>query len=318
MAGGLVASPLAAQTQQQGRVYRVGVLAAPVVLADRLDAFEQRLATFGYVKGQNLVIEYRSVSNATDEDWARLAAELVALRVDVIVASLAGIALAAKRTTTTIPIVMVNAADPVAVGLVASLARPGGNVTGLTLVLSATLVAKQLQLLSEALPKLSRVGVLFEPSNPLNPEFRKELEAAARVLSLTLHFVAVQSPEALVKAVSDMTEARVQAMLVVPDGRLWTQRVRIAELALQAKLPTMFGLREHVTAGGLMSYGASTFDNYPHAAVYVDKILKGAKPADLPVEQPMRFELLVNLKTAKALGLTMPQSLLLRADEVIR
>ena len=317
MAGGIVTSPLAAQTQQQGRVYRVGVLAGPVALADRLDAFEQRLATFGYIKGQNLVIEYRSVPNATDQDWARLAAELVALRVDVIVASLGGIALAAKRATTTIPIVMVNAADPVALGLVASLGRPGGNVTGLTLVLSATLVAKQLQLLSEALPKLLRVGVLLEAANPLNPEYRKELEAAARILSLSLHFAPVQSPEALAKAVFDMTEAHAQAMLVVPDGQLWTHRVRIAELALQSRLPTMFGLREHVTAGGLMAYGASTSDNYPRAAVYVDKILKGAKPADLPIEQPTRFELLINLRTAKAIGITIPQTLLLRADEVI-
>jgi putative tryptophan/tyrosine transport system substrate-binding protein len=317
IASGLVASPLAAQAQQPGRVYRVGVLAARSLLADRLDAFEQRLATLGYIRRQNLLLEYRGVPDTGEDYTLTHAVELVALRVDVIVAPTNVVALHAKRATTTIPIVVLNVSDPVAIGLVASLARPGGNVTGLTL-LSTGLFAKHLQLLHEALPSVSRVGVLWNPSSPTGPARVEEIEAAARVLRLKLHIVPAQGAESLAKAFAELAGARAQAVLCVPDGQHWAHRVQIAELALQYRLPTMFGAREHVTAGGLMAYGASTFDGYPRAADFVDKILRGAKPADLPIEQPTRFELLINLKTAKALGISIPQSLLLRADEVIQ
>jgi putative ABC transport system substrate-binding protein len=314
---GALAAPLAAGAQQAGKVWRIGCLCPPrsAPNSSLIQAFEQGLRELGYVDGQNIILEYRS-ENGEDEQLPRLAAELVRLRVDVLVASLPQRVAAAKKATTTIPIVMVNVGDPVEIGLVASLARPGGNVTGLSR-LSGELIGKNLSLLKEALPRTVRVGALLNPTTPLSPVLARNAKRAAESLGLPLTIVEAKRPDDLEGAFSALATDRVEALLVLADGMFWGERKRIADLALRRRLPSMFSNIEYATAGGLMAYAPSSADPYRRAAVFVDKILKGAKPGDLPVEQPTKFELVINLKTAKALGLTIPPSLLLRADQVI-
>jgi putative ABC transport system substrate-binding protein len=320
VSGGLLVAPLAAQGQPAGKVARIGFLgfnraAFPHVI----EAFRQGLRDLGYVEGRNLVIEYRDAEGKYDR-FPALAAELVALKVDVIVTGSTPGALAAKQVTRTIPIVFSAAADPVTSGLVTSLARPGGNVTGLY-VLAPELVGKSLAQLKQAVPGVGRVAVLWHPGaygERTERDMLKAAEVAAQALGVRLQFVEARGPADFDRAFSDMTRARAGALAVLPSTMFNSERRRLADLAAKNRLPAVYPWREFVDAGGLMSYGASLADMIRRAATYVDKILKGAKPADLPVEQPTKFELVINLKAAKALGLTIPQSLLLRADEVIQ
>jgi len=314
----LLAMPLAAEAQPAGKVYRIGLLGTspPGTPGWRLwEAFLQGLRELGYVEGQNLRIEGR-YSEGRDERLPDLAADLVRLGVDVIVAGATQPAHAAQRATTTIPIVMPNHSDPVGSGLVASLARPGGNVTGLS-ILNPELTGKRVELLKQALPRVVRVAVLWNPSSQAHPQMLSETEAAARALGLQLHRLQARGRDDYAGAFSAMTKERAEALLVLGDQMFWFHRARIAELAATSRLPTMFAQKEHVEAGGLMSYGPDLRDNYRRAATYVDKILKGAKPADFPIEQPTKFELVINLKTAKVLGLKIPPSLLARVDQVL-
>jgi putative ABC transport system substrate-binding protein len=289
LTGGLVAAPLTAEAQQAAKIARVGILGASPPASPRLEAFLQGLRDLGYVEGRNIVIEYRNHEGKV-ERLPALAAELVALKVDVIVAAHTGAALAAKQATRTLPIVFAAAADPVTSGLVTSLARPGGNVTGLS-GLAPELVGK---------------------------DMLKAAEGAARALGVRLQFVEARGPADFDRAFSDMTRARAGALTVLTSVMFTTERRRLVDLAAKSRLPAVYPQRDSVDAGGLMSYGPNGPDLFRRAATYVDKILKGAKPADLPVEQPTKFELVINLKTAKALGLTIPQSVLGRADEVIQ
>src|SRR5574342_529155 len=308
------------KAQQAGKVFRIGILAnlwdADPQGAALWEAFIKGLRDFGYVEGQNITIVHRS-SDGRYERLPGLAADLVRLKVDVIVVPAPQNAVAAKEATRTIPIVMASSGDPVAEGLVASLARPGGNITGLTGVAGPEIAGKRLELLKEAVPKASRVAVLSNPTNPISAPALGETKAAARSLRLQLQMVEARGPDETERAFAAMGRERADALIVVNDGMLLAHRTRIAALAAQHRLPTMWGGREYVDAGGLMSYSASGRDHFRRAATYVDKILKGAKPGDLPVEQPTKFELVINLKTAKALGLTIPPSLLQRADQVI-
>jgi putative ABC transport system substrate-binding protein len=319
LTGGLGA-PLAGEAQQAGkRVPRVGLL-APGSGSDPLaqpyvEVFRQGLRELGYVEDQSIVIAYRWAEGKY-ERLPDLAAELARLKVDVIVAVGTVGAQAAKQATQTIPIVMTNVDDPVATGLVVSVARPGGNITGLS-INSHELVGKQLGLLREVVPKVSRVAVLWNPANLANAPQLREAEVAAGALGVRLLPLAVQSPGDIDRAFAAMREDRVGALLVLLDSMLLVQRDRIADLAAKNRLPAAYGLRWHAEAGGLMAYGANLLDMVRRAVSYVDRILKGAKPADLPIEQPTKFELVINLKTAKALGLTIPPSLLQRADQVI-
>jgi putative ABC transport system substrate-binding protein len=320
LAVGLLAAPLAAGAEQPGKVFRIGIL-SNVPLTDpegaRLwGAFIQGLHDLGYVEGQNITIVHRS-SEGKYERLPDLAADLVRLKVDVIVAPATQNVAVAKHATRTIPIVMAGAADPVGSGLVASLARPGGNVTGLS-VLSPEIVGKQLELLKEIVPRVSRVAVLWNPTNTSHPLLLREAKVAARSLGVQLQLLEARGPEEVESAFATMTRERASALLVLTDGMFLLHRARIADLAAKHRLPAMYGLREFVDAGGLMVYGASLRDNFRRAATYVDKILKGAKPGDLPVEQPTKFELIINLKTAKVLGLIIPPSVLVRADEVLQ
>jgi putative ABC transport system substrate-binding protein len=312
----LLAAPLAAEAQQARKVPRVGIL----LLSDAQsvpDAFRQGLRDLGYVEGQTIALEYYW-AEGKEERFPGLASELVHLRVDVIFATVAAAAQAAKTATKAIPIVTaVN--DPIAAGFVASVARPGGNITGLSMM-SPEVVGKQLELLRQVVPTLSRVAVLGNPANPGSAPQLRQAEAMAKTLGMRLQPLEARSPSEIDSAFAAMTRERAGALLVLLDPTLARplQRERIAELAARNRLPTMYALRLYVDAGGLMAYGADIFDLYRRAAIYVDKILKGAKPADLPIEQLTKFELIINLKTAKALGLTMPPSLLLLADEVIQ
>jgi len=307
----LAVVPLAADAEQTGRVPKVGFLGG----APFIQVFDQGLRELGYTDGQNIVIEQISWADR-DEELPILAAELVRRKIDVLVAGTTPRALAARNATTTIPIVMVNVADPVASGLVVSLARPGGNVTGLSRV-SLDLIGKNLELLREAAPVIRRLAVLVNPTHALHPALLNSAKHTAALLTLKLEPVEAAAPKELEHAFSVIARKRVNALLVLPDGMFWGERRRIADFALTSRLPSMFGNTEHAEAGGLMSYAPSSLEPYRRAAYYVDKILKGAKPADLPVEQPTKFELVINLKTAKALGLTIPQTLLLRADQLI-
>jgi putative ABC transport system substrate-binding protein len=317
MAGGILAAPLAAEAQQAGKVPRVGVL----LLSDGAQesvggAFRKGLRELGYVEGQTIALEYR-LAEGNEERFSILASELVHLKVDVIFATVAAAVRAAQHATKTIPIVTaVN--DPVAAGFVASVARPGGNITGLSMM-SPEVVGKQLELLRQVVAKLSRVAVLSNPANPGSAPQLRQAEVVARALGMRLQPLGAHSPSEIDSAFAAMTRERAGALLVLLDPTLAArlQRARIAELAARSRLPAMYALRLHVDAGGLMAYGADIFDLYRRCAIYVDKILKGAKPGDLPVEQPTKFELVINLKTAKALGLTIPPSLLQRADQVI-
>jgi len=278
--------------------------------------FRQGLRDAGYAEGRDVVIEWRS-ANGDFKQIPKLAADLVQSKADVIVADSTLATRALKRATSTIPIVMARVADPVGSGLVASLAHPGGNVTGLSLMLSE-LSAKRLQLLKEAIPRLTRVAVLWNPATPWHPKVIQDLKAMALSLSIELSVVGAGTPKEIDPAFLAVSRAHVQALYVIEDAFFDTHRTTLLKLAYKAGLPTMYGHRAFVDEGGLMSYGPSAGDLFRRSAGYVDRILKGAKPADLPIEQPTKFELVVNLKTAKALGITIPESILLRADEVIR
>ncbi len=319
LAGGLLAAPLAADAQQAGKVPRIGFLSvtSPSDRPPLLDAFRQGLRELGWVEGQNIVIDYRYAEGRVDR-LPGLAAELVRLKVDLIVAS-AGTqaATAAKNATETIPIVMIYVRDPVGTGLIASLARPGGNVTGVSGSAGLELFAKQLELLKETVPKIRRVAILSNPANAYHQLAIREVKVAARSLGVQLQLLEARGPNEFDGAFAAMAKERVGALLVLSDAMLNSHRTRLADLAARSRLPAAFGVRDDVEAGGLMSYGPSILDSYRQAATYVDRILRGAKPAELPVERPTKFELVINMKTAKALGLTIPQSVLLRADHVI-
>jgi putative ABC transport system substrate-binding protein len=282
-----------------------------------LDAFRQGLRELGWVEGQNIVIDYRFAEGRFDR-LPDLAAELVRLKVDIIVAATTPAAAAAKKATETIPIVMISVGDPVGLGLIASLARPGGNATGLSYSVGLETIGKGLELLKETVPKVRRVAILSNPANPFQPLAISEVNVAARSLGLQLQLLEARGPNDFDGAFAAMATERVGALLVVADSMFLLHRTRLADLAARSRLPAAYGTRENVEAGGLMSYGASVRDLYRRSAAYVDKILKGAKPGDLPVEQPTKFELVINLKAAKALGLTIPPSVLGRADEVIQ
>jgi ABC-type uncharacterized transport system substrate-binding protein len=312
----LLAVPLAATAQPPGQVYRIGYLATTPPPAHRWDALLDGLRERGYSEGRNLVFE-RRFSEGQAERFPELAAELVRLRVDCILVPTTPAALAAKHATQTIPIVILTAIDPMGAGLVESLARPGGNVTGLSLI-SPDLVGKRLELLKDVVPGLSRVVVLWNAANPANASAWQETQAAAGALGLRLHAQDVRGPQDLEGAFARTAQARPEALLVLGDALLGMHRLQIAAFATQQHLPSVFAERESVVAGGLMSYGPSLPDLYRRAATYVDKILKGTTPADLPVEQPLKFELVLNLKTAQVLGLTIPSSVLFQADEVIK
>jgi putative ABC transport system substrate-binding protein len=320
IAGGLLAAPLAAEAQQAAKIARIGYLAGSLAGAPHMpEAFRQGLRDLGYIEGRNVVIEYRDAEGKL-ERLPALAAELVALKVDVIVAGNTRAALAAKQATRTLPIVFTNASDPVASGLVTSLARPGSNVTGLS-NLAPELVGKGLELLTQAVPGVSRVAVLWQPGvlgGRTDKDMLKEADVAARALGVRLQVVEARGTDDFDRAFSEMTRARADALTVLGSTMFLIERRRLADLAARHRLPTAFPWREGVDAGGLMSYGMDFPDLFRRAATYVDKILKGAKPGDLPVEQPTKFELVINLKTAKALGLTIPQSVLGRADQVIQ
>jgi putative ABC transport system substrate-binding protein len=317
LAGGLLAAPLAAEGQQAANSPRLGFLSSSSSERDkpRLTAFLNGLRELGYSEGRNIFIEQR-YAGGRFEMLPELAAELVRLKVDILVVSGAPASNAARNATSIIPIVMTDVSDPVGIGLVASLPRPGGNVTGLS-DFNAGVVAKRLELLKELVPSVLRVGVLLNPANPSNPLQMKLTQAAAPALGVTLLPLEAKGPEDIDRAFAAMREERTGALLVFGDPMLGSNNRRIVELAAKARLPTTYSRREMADAGGLMSYGAKFTDLSRRAATYVDKILKGAKPGDLPIEQPTKFELVINLKTAKALGLTIPQSLLQRADQVI-
>ena len=303
--------------QQTGKIMRIGSLSplSASAGAHNLEALRRGLRDLGWVEGRNIAIENRYAEGKYDR-LPELAAELVRLKVDVIVTGSTPGALAAKNATTTIPIVMVTPGDPVASGLISSLAHPGGNLTGVT-SLGRELSAKRLALLKEVVPRVTRVAVLTNPDNPETGPLVKSLEMAARSLGVQLRVLEVRGPTDFEKAFATITTERAGAIMVMTDILFHTHQRRIVELASKSRLPVMHGFREDVDAGGLMFYGATLADMNHRAATYVDKILKGAKPADLPVEQPTKFELIINMKTAKALGIAIPQSILLRADKVI-
>ena len=304
-------APLAAEAQQAGKVYRIGFLRAGEPPRLFIEEFRQGLRELGYAEGQNLIIEFRI---GTLDQLPQLAEELVRSKVDVIVASASSAGIAAKNATTTVPIVFTSLSHPVEIGLVKSLARPGGNITGLT-VNAAAHVGKRLELLRELVPTLRHVAVLTHPGHPTDPVQRKEMEEAARALGLQLTPTAVRGPEdfeAAFKAVG-----RADGLVHIDTPLFTTHRARLAELAAKSRLPAIWAHSTIVEAGGLMSYGVYIPALFRRAAIYVDRVLKGTKPADLPVEQPTKFEFVVNQKTAKALGLTIPPSLLLRADQII-
>ena len=313
---GVFSAPFGGDAQEPGKVPRVGFL-GPRSRSDGpfVGAFLQGLRELGWVEGQNIAIEYRFAEGQSDR-LPDLAAQLVRLKVDVILATSTPPALAAKNATRTIPIVMTSL-DPVGSGLVASLARPGGNITGLSLM-HTELLGKRLELLKEVLPKVGRVAVLSNPGNPGNVRALETVKTTARSLGVKLQILEARGPNEFEAAFAAMARERAGALLVVPDAVFGFHRAPLQVLAAKSRLPTMYGLREHTEAGGLMSYAVDLRDSLRRSATYVDKILKGTKPADLPIEQPTTFELVINLKTAKALGLTIPPSILLRADSVIQ
>ena len=320
LAGGLLAAPLAAQAQQAPKLPRIGYLregSASDAAWPAAEAFRQELRERGWLEGQNVAIEYRWSEGRRDR-LPELAAELVRLKVDVIFAPSTAATVAAHNATRTIPIIMASFGDPVGRGIVASLARPGGNVTGLSYSVGLGIVAKQLELLKEVVPKVSRVAVLGDPGHPQYGSLLREAEVASRSLGVQLQVVEARGPSAYDSAFGAMVRKRAEALLVLPDPVSFLHRRPHLDLAAKHRLPASYGSREFVDAGGLISYGPSLSDLWRRAATYVDKILRGAKPADLPVEQPTKFELVINLKTAKALGLTIPPSVLGRADEVIQ
>jgi putative ABC transport system substrate-binding protein len=320
----ILLAPLAADAQQAGKIYRVGLIlttspvsemAGPEPVHPPTRAFLHTLRSLGYVEGQNLVFERRSAEGKF-ERFTEIVAELVRLKTDVIVTVSTPLAQAAKQVTTTVPIVVVRSVSPVEAGLVASLGRPGGNITGLTTNTGPEIEGKRLELLKDALPKISRVAYLRMKTDWEGP-LGESVNAAAKALNVTL-LHAQHTPNEYADAFAVIARQRPDALLVTDSPPAYAHRHLIVEFAVKNRLPGMYPWREPVEAGGLMSYGVSISDLFRRAAGYVDKILKGAKPADLPIEQPTKFELVINLKTAKALGLTIPQSVLIRADEVIQ
>ena len=318
MTGGLLAAPLAAEAQQAGKVWRIGLLsyaASDSGGAARWKAFRERLRELGYVEGQNVFFESRW-GDAQVGRLRGLAAELIDAKVDILVTASSEAALAAKQATRSIPIVTATGGDPVRLGIVASLARPGGNVTGV-FSLSNDPAGKRLEFLKQLIPRVARVAFLRESDNRASALNLRDAESAARPLGLVVQSVGVRGPKELAVAFVAMKRARADAVIVLESTAFFPDRQRIADLALRHRLPMAAQVREYAEAGALISYGTDYFDLFRRAAMYVDKILKGAKPADLPIEQPTKFELIINLKNAKALGLTIPQSLLQRADQVI-
>jgi len=319
LGGSRLAAPLAAGAQPAAKIARIGYLAPNMAASPHLhESFLQGLRDLGYVEGRNVMIEYRDAEGKLKR-LPDLAAELVALKVDVIVAGGTPAALAAKQATRTVPIVFGAVGDAVTSGLVTGLARPGGNVTGLS-ILSPDLVGKCLEQLTQALPGVSRVAALWQPGavpERTEKDILKGAEVAARALGVRLQFAEARGPADFDKAFSEMTRGRAGALTVLPSSMFISERRRLVALAAKSQLPAVYPTREFVDAEGLMAYGPNLPDLSRRAATYVDKILKGAKPGDLPVEQPTKFELVINLKTAKTLGLTIPPSLLQRADQVI-
>ena len=319
LGAGALAAPLGSFAQQQGKVWRVGFLALrarPISLdADYVGAFQRALRELGYVEGQNLVIDWRFAEGRT-ELLPVFAAELIQLKVDVIVINGTAAANAAQKATATIPIVFPNTGDPVAAGYVKSLARPGGNMTGLSNI-SNDIIPKHLEMLLSMVPKLTRVAVLLNSSNKANILNLERIQSAAKRTSVKILPVEARTAPEIESAFSAMARDKAGAVIVINDTFFIQQRRQIAELATKNRLPSISAVREYAEAGGLLSYGSSITDNNRRVATYVDKIFKGAKPADLPVEQPTKFELFINGKTAKALGLKIPQSLLISADKVI-
>jgi ABC-type uncharacterized transport system substrate-binding protein len=307
-----------AQAQQPKKIPTVGVLVADFASSStgRTEAFRQGLRNLGYVEGQNIAIEYR-FADGVNNRFPNLAAELVQLKVDVLFAFGTAATQAAKNATQTIPIVMSNVTDPVGTGLVVSLARPGGNITGFSNVFEEV-GGKQLELLKEAFPKVSRVVVLWDPANAGNAAWLEEMKTAAKGLRTTLQPLEIHPTENFDRELSAIKAEGATAMCVLVNAQTHIYRPRIVDFATKRRIPAMYSDRVFVEAGGLMSYGPNTADLFRRAAVYIDKILKGAKPADLPVEQPTKFELVINLKTAKQIGLTIPPNVLARADKVIK
>jgi ABC-type uncharacterized transport system substrate-binding protein len=318
----LYAASFPTEAQHAAKVYRIGVLETVGAASNvaNLSAFRQGLSELGYVEGQNFVIEYRS-ADGRPERFADLASELVRLKVDVIVTRGTAAALSAKQATGTIPIVMASSGEPAAEGIVASLARPGGNVTGFYTMAPAELGGRRLQLLKEAVPGASRVGILWNPSDIQTPLMVRDTERVARAIGVQLKSFELHGREGLAtfeQAFEAALMGQVDAVIAVEDALTFTYRARILDFAAMSRVPAIYGLREFVDAGGLMSYGTDRRDLFRRSATYVHRILKGARPADLPVEPPTKFELAINLKTAKALGLTIPPSLLQRADYLIQ
>jgi putative ABC transport system substrate-binding protein len=315
----LVALGFSAQAQQPKKVSRIGFLTAATRAggAHLTEAFLQGLRELGYIDGQNIVIEYRW-ADGKFERLSDLASDLVRLKVDVIVAAVTQASLAAKNATGTIPIVMVAVANPVDSGLIATLARPGSNITGTSTMIDEV-VGKQLALLKETLPKISRVAAMWNPANPVFQKLQlREVDTTARTLNVSLQKVEARNPDEIERGFAAIGKERTGALHVFPDPVFVTHRGLIADLALKHRLPAISGVKEIADAGLLMSYGPSFAESYRRAATYVDKILKGAKPGDIPVERSTKFELVINLKTAKQIGLTFPQSVLYRADKVIK
>jgi putative ABC transport system substrate-binding protein len=315
-AAGLLVAPLAAKAQQAGKVYRIGYLETAVVRPRAWEAFRERLRQLGYTEGQTVAFETRSADGQLDR-LPGLAADLVRRKVDVVVTAGSPAAQAAKNPTTNIPIVMATGGDPVGLGLVDTLARPGGNVTGLT-TLSRELSGKRLEMLREALPRVSRMSMLWHRTSAIDGLLRRETEEAAQTLRIPFKAHGVDGPDEFARTFNAIVGDGAGAVLVATSTMFLVHRRELAELALRHRLPTVFAFREYAEAGGLMAYGPSYTELFQRAATYVDRILKGTKPADLPVEQPTKFELVINLKTAKALGLTIPPAVLARADEVIQ
>jgi putative tryptophan/tyrosine transport system substrate-binding protein len=316
LALGLLSAPLTADAQTPAKIPRIGIIGDWPENSPNWGVFRKGLRDLGYVEGQNIAIEWRFTEGKLDR-VADAATELARLKVDIILTAGTPAARAAMQATTTIPIIMVSVGDPLRAGLVASLAQPGGNVTGSTL-LGPELSPKRLQLLKETLPTVSRVAFLWNPTNPANVLHFEDIQAGARALGVTLHSVEVSSPNEFKSAFAAMMRERPDALIMTADAMHQLHIGQIIDFAAENRLPVMSNVKENVVAGALMSYGASQPELFRRAALYVDKIVKGAKPGDLPVQQPMKFELVINLKTAKALGLTIPQTLLFQADEVIR
>jgi putative ABC transport system substrate-binding protein len=314
LGGAVVAWPLTARAQQGGNVARIGFLRVGSPPPSFIGPLREGLTTLGYVEGQNIAFDFGLAQNVTE--LPGLAVELLRRKVDVLVASGTPAVIPARNATSTTPVVFIAALDPVATGVVASLARPGGNVTGFTAVFS-DLTGKRLEFLKEMLPALTRVGLLTRPANPGHYQYVQQTQIAARLLRVELEVMAVNSPEDFEPAFRRAAEAGVTALIQIDDAMLTSHRQRLVELANSHRIPGAYGFREFVEIGGFMALGPSYSELYRRAADYLDKILKGARPADLPVQQPTKFEMILNLKTAKALGLNISPTLLARADEVI-